>query len=158
MGSLKSGVICILVGISLGSVIVWNIQGAKIDILRAESNILKANINAEIKHSEKLLKLKEKKFNEALSKADLKYKEQESMYTSTLSRMQHDRNAYRAQLMSKIAESSRVPNELCFTRAGFESAIQQLDESLSGIIGQCLDTETRLTITKDWYDNIKSIE
>lgn len=158
MDSLKLGVICILVGISLGSVIVWNIQGAKIDILRAESNILKANINAEIKHSEKLLKLKEKKFNEALSKADLKYKEQESMYTSTLNRMQHDRNAYRAQLMSKIAESSRNPDELCFSREGFESAVQRLDESLSGIIGQGLETEARLAITRDWYNSIKNIE
>ncbi len=154
----KTGAIGVSIGALFGSIVIWNIQGAKIDALKAESNILKANINAEIKHSEKLLKLKEKKFNEALSKADLKHKEQESVYVATLNRLQHDRNSYRAQLMSRIAESSRVPNELCFSREGFESAVQRLDENLSGIIGQCLDTETRLTIARDWYNTIKNIE
>lgn len=158
MGSLKSGVICILIGISLGSAIVWNIQGAKIDILRAESNILKRNIRLEAEHSKRQAELKEKRFDKVLAESEAKWKEQQSASTAILNRMQHDRNAYRAQLMSKIAESSRVSNELCFTRAGFESAVQQLDESLSGIIGQCLNTETRLAITKDWYDNIKGIE
>lgn len=158
MSILKSGVAWILVGVLIGSTVVWNIQGTRIDILKAESNILKANINAEIQHSKKLLKIKEKKFNEILAKSDSKYKEQESAYIATLNRLQHDRNSYRAQLMSRIAESSRVSNELCFSREGFESAIQRLDESLSGIIEQCLNTETRLTITRDWYNTIKNVE
>lgn len=151
----KSGVVGLAAGTLLGSIAAWNIQGSKIEVLQAEGKILRQNINLELEHSKKVLALKEKRFEEALSQSTIKWKEQESAYTSTLNRMQHDRDSYRSKLLSRIAESSRNPDELCFSREGFESAVQRLDESLSGIIGQCLDTEARLTITRDWYNSIR---
>lgn len=154
----KTGAIGVSIGALLGSIVIWNIQGAKIDALKAESNILKQNIRLEAEHSKRQAKLKEKRFDKVLTESEAKWKEQESVYVATLNRLQHDRNSYRAQLMSRIAESSRVPNELCFSREGFESAVQRLDENLSGIIEQCLNTEARLTITQDWYNTVKNIE
>lgn len=154
----KTGAIGVSIGALLGSIVIWNIQGAKIDALKAESNILKQNIRLEAEHSKWQAELKEKKFDKVLTESEAKWKEQESAYVATLNRLQHDRNSYRTQLMSRIAESSRSPNELCFSREGFESAVQRLDKSLSGIIGQGLDTEARLTITRDWYNTIKNVE
>ena len=158
MSVLKSGAVGLTAGIFIGSIITWNIQGAKIDILMAEGRILKANINTTVERNKKELAIKEKQFNEVLVKSTSEWKKQESAYISTLNRLQHDRDTYRSSLLSRIAESSRNPNELCFSRDKFESAIRQLDESLSGIVGQCLDTETRLNITKNWYNSIRKIK
>lgn len=154
------GVICVGVAISSigGGWAAWNIQTNKIDAITKEYSLLKSEIRLQAEAAEKELKEKKELFENALRQADENYKDAVTKLNIDINSLRKQRDSARSDTMSRIAESSRVPDELCFSRAGFESAIQQLDESLSGIIGQCLDTETRLTIARDWYNTIKNIE
>jgi len=140
------------------SLAVIQIKNNRIDALIKEQAAFIAAIDIATKDAEIKVQQKEKQYAEAKESADTKYQDTIARLKLDANSLRIERDKARSAALSNIARRSRVPNELCFSRAGFESAVQQLDESLSGIIGQCLDTETRLTITKDWYDHIKGIE
>lgn len=147
-----------LIGSIIGFGIAWGIQGSQIKLLETKEQLLITELKSIAENQQRAIKEQEKAFDAVLAQANIQWKEQESTYTNALNRMRNERDSARSSAMSRIASSSRSPNELCFSRNKLESAIGQLDESLSGIIGQCLDTETRLNITKQWYNSIKELK
>lgn len=142
----------------MSSAAIIKTKNNRIDALIKEQAAFIAAIDIATKDAEIKAQQKEKQYAEAKESADTKYQDTIARLKLDADSLRIERDKARSTALSRIAESSRNPDELCFSREGFESAVQRLDESLSGIIGQGLDTEARLIITRDWYTSIKSME